>query len=70
MKNLLKFSFLAIAISLSVVACGPAGKKGNGSDTTSTDSSALLTDTNAIDTMAKDSTVKDKVETTTPEVKH
>ena len=69
MKNLLKFSFLAIAISLSVVACHDTETKGKGVDSTAVDSSSVGIDSPAVDTLAKDSTVKDKVETTTPEVK-
>jgi hypothetical protein len=71
MKNAFKFGFLALAISLSVAACN-SEKKGTGSDTSMTDSSAVMTDTNAVDTIVKDSTVKDtsvKVETTKTEVK-
>ncbi len=72
MKNLFKFGFLALAISLSVAACN-SEKKDKGADTTLTDSSAVVTDTTAVDTTVKDSTVKDtsvKVETTKTEVKH
>ena len=72
MKNLFKFGFLALAISLSVAACN-SEKKEAGADTTLTDSSAIVTDTTAVDTTVTDSTVKDtsvKVETTTTEVKH
>ena len=72
MKNLFKFGFLALAISLSVAACN-SEKKEAGADTTMTDSSTIVTDTNAVDTSVKDSTVKDtavKVETTKTEVKH
>jgi len=71
MKNLFKFGFLALAISLSVAACN-SEKSGTGADTSMTDSSAIITDTNAVDTVVKDSTVKDttvKVETTQTEVK-
>ena len=72
MKNLFKFGFLALAISLSVAACN-SEKKAEGSDSTMTDSSTIVTDTNSVDTNVTDSTVKDtavKVETTTTEVKH
>ena len=72
MKNLFKFGFLALAISLSVAACN-SEKKSEGTDSTMTDSSTIVTDTNSVDTNVTDSTVKDtavKVETTTTEVKH
>ena len=72
MKNLFKFGFLALAISLSVAACN-SEKKADGADSTVTDSSTIVTDTNSVDTNVTDSTVKDtavKVETTTTEVKH
>ena len=72
MKNAFKLGFLALALSLSVVACN-SEKKAEGADTTLTDSSTIVTDTNSVDTNVTDSTVKDtavKVETTTTEVKH
>ncbi len=72
MKNAFKLGFLALALSLSVVAC-KSEKKAEGSDTTLTDSSTIVTDTNKVDTAVKDSTVKDtavKTTTTTTEVKH
>jgi len=66
MKNMFKFGFLALAISLSVAACG-GEKKGEAVDTTVTDSSTVVTEG---DTTIKDSTVKDTVvSTTTTEVK-
>ena len=66
MKNLYKFGFLALAISLSVAACN-SEKKAETTDTTVTDSSTITTD---VDTSVKDSTVKDTaVKTTTTEVK-
>lgn len=61
MKNLFKFGFLALAISLSVAACN-SEKKAEGTDTTLTDSGAVTT---AVDTTVKDSTVKDTTVTTT-----
>lgn len=65
MKNLFKFGFLALAISLSVAACN-SEKKGESTDTTATDSSTVVTD---VDTSVKDSTVKDTtVKTTTTTV--
>ena len=72
MKNAFKLGFLALALSLSVVACN-SEKKAEGADTTATDSSTVITDTTKKDTVVKDSTVKDTaVKTTTEktEVKH
>jgi ABC-type glycerol-3-phosphate transport system substrate-binding protein len=67
MKNLFKFGFLALAISLSVAACNSEKKADAATDTTVTDSSTVVTD---VDTTVKDSTVKDTaVKTTTTEVK-
>ncbi|MBO9675262.1 MAG: hypothetical protein J7577_17575 [Sphingobacteriaceae bacterium] len=73
MKNAFKLGFLALALSLSVVACNTEKKAEGGADTTLTDSSTVVTDTTAKDTTVKDSTVKDTtVKTTTEktEVKH
>jgi ABC-type glycerol-3-phosphate transport system substrate-binding protein len=65
MKNMFKFGFLALAISLSVAACN-SEKKGDTTDTTMTDSSTVVTD---VDTSVKDSTVQDTtVKTTTTTV--
>ena len=61
MKNVFKFGFLALAISLSVAACN-SEKKSEGTDTTVTDSSTVVTD---VDTTVKDSTVKDTTVTAT-----
>ncbi|WP_442588201.1 hypothetical protein ACSBL2_19335 [Pedobacter sp. AW31-3R] len=61
MKNLFKFGFLALAISLSVAACN-SEKTGEATDTTVTDSSTIVTD---VDTTVKDSTVKDTTVTAT-----
>jgi len=72
MKNAFKLGFLALALSLSVVACN-SEKKADGADTTLTDSSAIVTDTTGVDTIVKDSTVKDTtvaVTTEKTEVKH
>ncbi|MCZ4244050.1 hypothetical protein [Pedobacter punctiformis] len=73
MKNAFKLGFLALALSLSVVACNSENKAG-GSDTTKTDSSTIVTDTNKVDTTVKtDTSKKDttiKTTTTTTEVKH
>lgn len=64
MKNAFKFGFLALAISLTVAACG--GGKGEATDSTATDSTmtdstattidTTATDTAVVDTLAKDST--------------
>ncbi|MFD2286743.1 hypothetical protein GJU39_19375 [Pedobacter petrophilus] len=74
MKNAFKLGFLAIALSLTVAACGGSDKKADGTDTTVTDSSTIVTDTTGSDTTVKDSTVKDttvkSTTTTTEEVKH
>lgn len=65
MKNLFKFGFLALAMSLSVAACN-SEKTGEATDTTVTDSSTIVTE---VDTMAHDTTVVDSVKVTTEEVK-
>ncbi len=53
MKNLLKFGFLALALTLSVAACN-SEKKAEGADSTAMDSTAV--DTTAVDTTAADTT--------------
>ena len=61
MKNAFKLGFLAIALSLSVVACS-SDKKADGADSTTTDSTVVDTtvkDTTVVDTMMKDSTTTD-----------
>ena len=61
MKNLFKFGFLALALSLSVVACSE--KKAENTDTLLTDSGMVTT---TVDTLTNDTTVTDTlVETTT-----
>lgn len=61
MKNLFKFGFLAMVISLSVAACN-SEKKGDATDSTMTDTSMTATDTMASDTAAAmDTTVKDSI---------
>ncbi len=61
MKNLFKFGFLALAISLSVAAC-TSEKKADATDSTMTDTSMTATDTMATDTAAAiDTTVKDSI---------
>ncbi|KQR71070.1 hypothetical protein [Pedobacter sp. Leaf176] len=60
MKNAFKLGFLALALSLSVVACSE--KKAEGADSTVVDSTVVDTtvkDTTAKDTMVKDTTVAD-----------
>ncbi|WP_231490843.1 hypothetical protein [Pedobacter sp. Leaf170] len=63
MKNTYKFGFLALVISLTVVACG-SEKKSDEIDTTLVDSSTIAppvttsVDTNTVDTVAIDSTKK------------
>jgi len=56
MKNAFKLSFLALALSLSVIACN-SEKKAEGADSSVADSS--MVDTSMQDTMAKDSMVAD-----------
>ncbi|RYG45382.1 MAG: hypothetical protein EOO01_17900, partial [Chitinophagaceae bacterium] len=57
-KNLFKFGFLALALSLSVAACN-SEKKADGADTTSADTT-MAVDTNGTDTtVAVDTTAKD-----------
>lgn len=66
MKNAFKLGFAALAITLSVAACN-SEKTGTTTDTTATDSGAVVT---TVDTNVKDSTVKDTVvKTTTEETK-
>jgi ABC-type oligopeptide transport system substrate-binding subunit len=68
MKNAFKFGFLALAISLSVAACQSSEKTGESSDTTLTDTSAVVTtvDTTVTDSAVKDTTVHTTTETTAP----
>ena len=53
MKNLLKFGFLALAVSLSVAACNTDRTEGDGTDTT------ILGDTTMMDTTMADTAVVD-----------
>jgi len=71
MKNLFKFGFLALAISLSVAACNSEKKTGSSTDTSVTDSGAVVTtDVDTTVKAVKDTTKKDTtVKTTTTEVK-
>jgi hypothetical protein len=57
MKNLFKFGFLALAISLSVAACGGANQSENAADSTAVDTTAV--DTTAVDTAAVDTAAAD-----------
>jgi len=57
MKNLFKFGFLALAISLSVAAC-TSEKKADATDSTTTDTSMTTMDTTATDSAAIDTAVK------------
>ncbi len=58
MKNAFKFGFLALALSLSVVACN-SEKKADSGDTSMTDTSMMSTDTMMKDTMMKDTMMTD-----------
>ncbi len=55
MKNLFKFGFFALAISLSVVACNSNTATDASQDTASVDS--ITVDTAAVDTVAGDSSM-------------
>ncbi|MFD2581034.1 hypothetical protein ACFSR6_00935 [Pedobacter vanadiisoli] len=67
MKNAFKMGFLALALSLSVVACKSEKKEG-GADSSKVDSTVV--DTTVKDTTVKDTTVKDTtVKTDTTKVK-
>ncbi|WP_026903620.1 hypothetical protein [Pedobacter glucosidilyticus] len=57
MKNLLKFGFFALAISLSVVACNSNKPAEEATDSVVTDS--VVVDTAAVDTVAADSVAVD-----------
>ena len=58
MKNLFKFGFLALALSLSVAACN-SEKKAEGTDTIGSDTT-ITADTTVTDTVVKtDTTVVD-----------
>lgn len=67
MKNAFKMGLLALALSLSVVAC-KSEKKDGGTDSSKVDSTVV--DTTVKDTTVKDTTVKDTtVKTDTTKVK-
>jgi hypothetical protein len=57
MKNLLKFGFFALAISLSVVACNSNKPAEEVTDSVVTDS--VVVDTTAVDSVATDSVAVD-----------
>jgi len=60
MKNSFKLGFLALALSLTVAACG-SDKKADGADSTMTDSTVVDTtvhDSTTMDTTAMDTTTK------------
>ncbi len=60
MKNLFKFGFLALALSLTVVACS-SEQKAETTDTVGTDTTVVVTDTNVVDTVVTtDTTVVKK----------
>lgn len=64
MKNLLKFGFFALAISLSVVACN-SNKTTEATDSTTTVSdSTMTTDSTATDSTAVDTTAAAAADTT------
>lgn len=65
MKNLFKFGFLALALSLSVVACN-SEKTGESTDTTGADTTVTADTTVKADTTVTDTVVK----TDTTVVKH
>ena len=58
MKNLFKFGFLALAISLSVAACSSNKTEEVAADTAAVDTTAV--DTTAVDTTAVDTTAATK----------
>ena len=58
MKNLFKFGFLALAVSLSVAACNTDKTDGSDTDTTT------LSDTTMMDTTMSDTAVLDTTDTT------
>ena len=53
MKNLLKLSFLAFALTMTAAACN-SENKADGTDSTSADTASLMTDTTMTDTMTVD----------------
>ncbi|MBM3402263.1 MAG: hypothetical protein FJY21_08155 [Bacteroidetes bacterium] len=54
MKNLFKFGFLALAISLSVAACTSNKTEEAATDTVAAVDTAVVADTTAVDTAAAD----------------
>ncbi|HET8828213.1 MAG TPA: hypothetical protein VFM79_02675 [Pelobium sp.] len=57
MKNLFKFGFFALAISLSVVACNSNKATDESADSTSISMDSITVDTAAVDTVAGDSSM-------------
>ncbi|MGB4776428.1 MAG: hypothetical protein WBP45_14725 [Daejeonella sp.] len=64
MKNLFKFGFLALAISLSVVACDSNKKADSATDSTTVDT-AVVADTAVVETPKADTTKTDTAKTDT-----
>lgn len=58
MKNLLKYGFLAIAVSLSVAACN-SNKSAEGSSDSTMMSDTMMSDTSMMDTTMQDTAMTD-----------
>lgn len=63
MKNLLKFGFFALAISLSVVACN-SNKATTATDSTTVSDSTMTTDSASMDSTKVDTTAAPAADTT------
>lgn len=59
MKNAFKFGFLAVAISLTVAACGGSESTTDSADTTIVDTTLSTVDTTMVDTTMADTTSAD-----------
>ncbi|RZK80773.1 MAG: hypothetical protein EOO92_06935 [Pedobacter sp.] len=59
MKNAFKFGFLALAISLTVAACGGSESTSESADTTIVDTTLSTTDTTIVDTTLADTAAVD-----------
>ena len=59
MKNAFKFGFLALAISLTVAACGGSESTTDSADTTIVDTTLSTVDTTITDTVAGDTLATD-----------
>lgn len=57
MKNAFKLGFLALALSLTVVACSSEQKAEDATDTVVVDSNTTVVDTTHVDTTVVDTTV-------------